>query len=117
MHCEGIMAGELKHGPLALVDDLMPIVMIVMRDSVYTKTINAIQQVKARGGQPIVICEENDKDTEQFASQVLEVPKTVDCLQGVLTVIPMQLLSYHIAVLRGCNVDCPRNLAKSVTVE
>lgn len=117
MHCEGIMAGELKHGPLALVDDLMPIVMIVMRDCVYTKTINAIQQVKARGGQPIVICEEGDKDTEQFASSVLEVPKTVDCLQGVLTVIPMQLLSYHIAVLRGCNVDCPRNLAKSVTVE
>lgn len=135
MHCEGIMAGELKHGPLALVDDLMPIVMIVMRDSVYVKTINAIQQVKARGGQPIVICEAGDKETEQFASKILEVPKTVDCLQvripeisnhfqltifhfqGVLTVIPMQLLSYHIAVLRGCNVDCPRNLAKSVTVE
>lgn len=117
MHCEGIMAGELKHGPLALVDDLMPIVMIVMRDCVYNKTINAIQQVKARGGQPIVICEENDKETMQFAHKVLEVPKTVDCLQGVLTVIPMQLLSYHIAVLRGCNVDCPRNLAKSVTVE
>lgn len=117
MHCEGIMAGELKHGPLALVDDLMPIVMIVMRDGVYTKTINAIQQVKARGGQPIVICEEGDKETMQFAHKILEVPKTVDCLQGVLTVIPMQLLSYHIAVLRGCNVDCPRNLAKSVTVE
>jgi glutamine---fructose-6-phosphate transaminase (isomerizing) len=117
MHCEGIMAGELKHGPLALVDDLMPIVMIVMRDGVYNKTINAIQQVKARGGLPIVICEEGDKETEQFASKILEVPKTVDCLQGILTVIPMQLLSYHIAVLRGCNVDCPRNLAKSVTVE
>lgn len=117
MHCEGIMAGELKHGPLALVDDMMPIVMIVMRDGVYSKTINAIQQVKARGGQPIVICEEGDKETEQFASKILEVPKTVDCLQGILTVIPMQLLSYHIAVLRGCNVDCPRNLAKSVTVE
>lgn len=81
MHCEGIMAGELKHGPLALVDDLMPIVMIVMRDCVYVKTINAIQQVKARGGLPIVICEEGDKETEQFASKVLEVPKTVDCLQ------------------------------------
>ncbi|CRL08009.1 CLUMA_CG020861, isoform B [Clunio marinus] len=117
MHCEGIMAGELKHGPLALVDDLMPIVMIVMRDGVYNKTINAIQQVKARGGLPIVICEQGDKETEQFASKILEVPKTVDCLQGILTVIPMQLLSYHIAVLRGCNVDCPRNLAKSVTVE
>jgi len=117
MHCEGIMAGELKHGPLALVDDMMPIVMIVMRDGVYNKTINAIMQVKARGGQPIVICEDGDKETELYASKVLEVPKTVDCLQGILTVIPMQLLSYHIAVLRGCNVDCPRNLAKSVTVE
>jgi hypothetical protein len=81
MHCEGIMAGELKHGPLALVDDLMPIVMIVMRDGVYVKTINAIQQVKARGGLPIVICEAGDKETEQFASKILEVPKTVDCLQ------------------------------------
>lgn len=81
MHCEGIMAGELKHGPLALVDDLMPIVMIVMRDCVYNKTINAIQQVKARGGQPIVICEKNDEETMQFAHKVLEVPKTVDCLQ------------------------------------
>lgn len=81
MHCEGIMAGELKHGPLALVDDLMPIVMIIMRDCVYNKTINAIQQVKARGGQPIVICEDGDKETEQFASKTLVVPKTVDCLQ------------------------------------
>lgn len=83
MHCEGIMAGELKHGPLALVDDLMPIVMIVMRDGVYVKTINAIQQVKARGGLPIVICETGDKETEQFASKILEVPKTVDCLQVI----------------------------------
>jgi len=81
MHCEGIMAGELKHGPLALVDDLMPIVMIVMRDCVYNKTINAMQQVKARGGQPIVICEEKDEETMQFGARNLEVPKTVDCLQ------------------------------------
>lgn len=75
------MAGELKHGPLALVDDMMPIVMIVMRDCVYNKTINAIMQVKARGGQPIVICESGDKETEMYASKILEVPKTVDCLQ------------------------------------
>lgn len=86
MHCEGIMAGELKHGPLALVDDLMPIVMIVMRDCVYNKTINAIMQVKARGGQPIVICESGDKETEQYASKILEVPKTVDCLQVSSTI-------------------------------
>ncbi|XP_034938830.1 glutamine--fructose-6-phosphate aminotransferase [isomerizing] 2-like isoform X2 [Chelonus insularis] len=117
MHSEGIMAGELKHGPLALVDDSMPIIMIVMRDPVYIKCMNALQQVTARGGKPIVICEDGDNETKSFASRALEVPKTVDCLQGILTVIPMQLLSFHIAVLRGCNVDCPRNLAKSVTVE
>ncbi|XP_046391780.1 glutamine--fructose-6-phosphate aminotransferase [isomerizing] 2 isoform X3 [Ischnura elegans] len=117
MHSEGIMAGELKHGPLALVDKAMPIIMIVTRDPVYVKCMNALQQVTAREGRPIVICEKGDEETKQFASRVLEVPHTVDCLQGILTVIPMQLLSYHIAVLRGCNVDCPRNLAKSVTVE
>lgn len=117
MHSEGIMAGELKHGPLALIDDTMPVVMIVMRDPVYTKCMNALQQVTARQGRPILICEEGDTETMSLASKSLQIPKTVDCLQGVLTVIPMQLLAYHIAVLRGCNVDCPRNLAKSVTVE
>lgn len=117
MHSEGIMAGELKHGPLALIDDSMPVMMIVMRDPVHTKCMNALQQVTARQGRPIVVCEEGDTETTSLASKCLEVPKTVDCLQGVLTVIPMQLLAYHIAVLRGCNVDCPRNLAKSVTVE
>ncbi|KAJ0181279.1 hypothetical protein K1T71_003364 [Dendrolimus kikuchii] len=117
MHSEGIMAGELKHGPLALIDDTMPVMMIIMRDPVYTKCMNALQQVTARQGRPIVICEEGDNETMSLASRSLQIPKTVDCLQGVLTVIPMQLLAYHIAVLRGCNVDCPRNLAKSVTVE
>ncbi|XP_022193332.1 glutamine--fructose-6-phosphate aminotransferase [isomerizing] 2 isoform X2 [Nilaparvata lugens] len=117
MHSEGIMAGELKHGPLALVDHTMPVIMIVTRDPVYVKCINALQQVTAREGRPIIICEEGDIETSSFASKFVEVPHTVDCLQGILTVIPMQLLSYHIAVLKGCNVDCPRNLAKSVTVE
>jgi glucosamine--fructose-6-phosphate aminotransferase (isomerizing) len=117
MHSEGIMAGELKHGPLALVDDAMPVMMIVMRDPVYIKCMNALQQVTAREGRPILICEKGDEETMSFSPRVLEVPRTVDCLQGILTVIPMQLLSYHIAVLKGCNVDCPRNLAKSVTVE
>ncbi|XP_076264375.1 glutamine--fructose-6-phosphate aminotransferase [isomerizing] 2-like isoform X3 [Rhynchophorus ferrugineus] len=117
MHSEGIMAGELKHGPLALIDNTMPVMMIVTRDPVYIKCMNALQQVKSRDGNPILICEEGDAETMAFASQYLEVPKTVDCLQGILTVIPMQLLSFHIAVRRGCNVDCPRNLAKSVTVE
>ncbi|XP_037049273.1 glutamine--fructose-6-phosphate aminotransferase [isomerizing] 2-like isoform X3 [Bradysia coprophila] len=117
MHSEGIMAGELKHGPLALVDESMPVLMIVVRDPVYVKCINALKQVQARQGRPILICEENDTETLSHSEMSLEVPKTVDCLQGVLTVIPMQLLSYHIAVMRGCNVDCPRNLAKSVTTE
>jgi len=117
MHSEGILAGELKHGPLALVDKAMPVIMIATRDPVYHKCMNALQQVTAREGRPIIICEKGDTETQSFASKTIEVPHTVDCLQGILTVIPMQLLSYHIAVLRGCNVDCPRNLAKSVTVE
>lgn len=117
MHSEGILAGELKHGPLALVDEKMPVIMVITRDPVYPKCMNALQQVTARDGRPIIICEQGDKETEAMAFKSIEVPHTVDCLQGVLTVIPLQLLSYHIAVLRGCNVDCPRNLAKSVTVE
>nr|XP_022906446.1 glutamine--fructose-6-phosphate aminotransferase [isomerizing] 2-like isoform X4 [Onthophagus taurus] len=117
MHSEGIMAGELKHGPLALIDNQMPILMIVMRDPVYIKCMNALQQVTAREGRPIIICEQGDDETAKFAYRSLQIPHAVDALQGILTVIPMQLLSYHIAMLRGCNVDCPRNLAKSVTVE
>ncbi|KAG8180095.1 hypothetical protein JTE90_027874 [Oedothorax gibbosus] len=117
MHSEGILAGELKHGPLALIDDLMPVIMIVTKDPVYSKCMNALQQVTARGGRPVIICEKGDKETQSMAFKYLEIPHSVDCLQGILTVIPLQLLSYHIAVLRGCNVDCPRNLAKSVTVE
>jgi len=117
MHSEGIMAGELKHGPLALVDKGMPIIMICIRDGVFTKCMNALQQVTAREGRPILICNKDDQEPQKFASMVFEVPKTVDCLSGLLTVIPLQMLSYHVAVLKGCNVDCPRNLAKSVTVE
>jgi len=117
MHSEGIMAGELKHGPLALVDKGMPIIMICIRDGVFTKCMNALQQVTAREGRPILICNKDDMEPQKFASLVFEVPKTVDCLSGLLTVIPLQMLSYHVAVLKGCNVDCPRNLAKSVTVE
>lgn len=117
LHSEGIMSGELKHGPLALIDKAMPLIMIITRDPVYKKCVNALQQVTAREGRPIVICEDGDEETKSLAWKTIQVPHMVDCLQGVLTVIPMQLLSYHIAVLRGCNVDCPRNLAKSVTVE
>ncbi|RWS20680.1 glutamine--fructose-6-phosphate aminotransferase [isomerizing] 2-like isoform X2, partial [Leptotrombidium deliense] len=117
MHSEGILSGELKHGPLALIDMDMPVIMIVTRDKTYPKCMNALQQVTARDGRPIIICEKDDVDTQNLAFKCLTIPHTVDCLQGILTVIPLQLLSYHIAVLRGCNVDCPRNLAKSVTVE
>lgn len=117
MHSEGIQAGELKHGPLALVDSTVPIILIMMRDKVYSKCINALQQITAREGRPILVCEKGDVETMKYADLSIEVPRTVDVLQCILTVIPMQLLSYHLAVLRGCNVDCPRNLAKSVTVE
>lgn len=119
MHCEGIQSGELKHGPLALVDETVPIIMIIMRDNVHSKCMNALQQVTARKGRPILICEQGDIETQKWAAEdnFIEIPKTVDSLQSILTVIPMQLLSYHLAVLRECNVDCPRNLAKSVTVE
>ncbi|XP_046914771.1 glutamine--fructose-6-phosphate aminotransferase [isomerizing] 1 isoform X4 [Dermatophagoides farinae] len=117
MHSEGILAGELKHGPLALIDDRMPVLTVVTRDSVYPKCMNALQQVMARGAHPILIAEEDDLETQKYSKRVLLIPHTVDCLQGILSVIPMQLLSYHIAVLKKCDVDCPRNLAKSVTVE
>uniref|UniRef100_W5K6K9 glutamine--fructose-6-phosphate transaminase (isomerizing) n=1 Tax=Astyanax mexicanus TaxID=7994 RepID=W5K6K9_ASTMX len=117
MHSEGILAGELKHGPLALVDKLMPVIMIIMRDHTYTKCQNALQQVAARQGRPIVICDKDDYETINNSSRTIKVPHCVDCLQGILSVIPLQLLSFHLAVLRGYDVDCPRNLAKSVTVE
>ncbi|KAK3713992.1 hypothetical protein QZH41_018778 [Actinostola sp. cb2023] len=117
MHSEGILSGELKHGPLALIDKDMPVLMIITQDAVHSKCMNALHEVTARKGRPIVICNPNDKDVESHATRVLEVPTTVDCLQGLLTVIPLQLLSFHLAVLKGYDVDCPRNLAKSVTVE
>ncbi|CAL8332065.1 unnamed protein product [Arctogadus glacialis] len=117
MHSEGILAGELKHGPLALVDKLMPVIMIIMRDHTYVKCQNALQQVVARQGRPIVICDRDDQETINNSSRTINVPHCVDCLQGVLSVIPLQLLSFHLAVRRGYDVDCPRNLAKSVTVE
>ncbi|XP_071952117.1 glutamine--fructose-6-phosphate aminotransferase [isomerizing] 2-like isoform X2 [Antedon mediterranea] len=117
LHSEGILAGELKHGPLALVDKAMPVIMIIMKDSMYTKCQNALHEVTARGCAPILICQKGDKESQSKASRVIELPGTVDCLQGILCVIPLQLLAFHTAVLRGYDVDCPRNLAKSVTVE
>ncbi|XP_030638922.1 glutamine--fructose-6-phosphate aminotransferase [isomerizing] 2 [Chanos chanos] len=117
MHSEGILAGELKHGPLALIDHHMPVIMIIMRDACYTKCQNALQQVTARQGRPIILCCQDDTEITQNAYKSIELPHTVDCLQGILSVIPLQLMSFHLAVLRGYDVDCPRNLAKSVTVE
>ena len=117
MHCEGILAGELKHGPLALVDENMPVILIMTNDSLFPKVHNAYQQVIARGGAPIVVCNEGDVEGKGCGQLRVTVPKSVDCLQGILAIIPMQLLSYHLAVSKGVDVDFPRNLAKSVTVE
>ncbi|XP_074865485.1 glutamine--fructose-6-phosphate aminotransferase [isomerizing] 2 isoform X2 [Carettochelys insculpta] len=117
MHSEGILAGELKHGPLALVDKHMPVIMVIMKDPCFTKCQNALQQVVARQGRPIILSSREDTESSKFAYKTIELPHTVDCLQGVLSVIPLQLLSFHLAVLRGYDVDFPRNLAKSVTVE
>ncbi|XP_072881397.1 glutamine--fructose-6-phosphate aminotransferase [isomerizing] 1-like isoform X2 [Hemitrygon akajei] len=112
MHSEGILAGELKHGPLALVDNRMPVIMIVMRDPTFTKCQNALQQVVARQGQPILICEKGDEETVKNAYRAIRVPHTVDCLQGILSVIPLQLLAFHLAVLRGYDVDDNKRLRK-----
>ncbi|EFW99404.1 glucosamine-fructose-6-phosphate aminotransferase [Grosmannia clavigera kw1407] len=117
LHCEAVMSGELKHGVLALVDENLPIIMILTRDNLFTKSLNAYQQVIARGGKPIVICNPSDSEFKTSEAEKIEIPKTVDVLQGILNVIPLQLIAYWLAVLEGLNVDFPRNLAKSVTVE
>jgi len=117
LHCEAVMSGELKHGVLALVDEDLPIIMILTRDRIFAKSLNAYQQVIARGGRPIIICNEGDTEFPADKVERIEVPKTVDALQGLLNVIPLQLMAYHLAVAEGLNVDFPRNLAKSVTVE
>ena len=117
MHSEGVLAGELKHGVLALVDENLPMIVMATRDSLFPKVLSSINQVVARSGNPIIICNEGDGDRFDPKYRTLEVPATVDCLQGVLNVIPLQLISYWLAVRQGIDVDFPRNLAKSVTVE
>ena len=117
IHAEGYPAGEMKHGPIALIDERMPVVTIAVKDNVYEKMINNIEQVKARGGTVIALATEGDEDIARKADHVLYIPQTSPLLTPVLAVIPLQLLAYHIAVRRGCDVDQPRNLAKSVTVE
>ncbi len=117
IHAEGYPAAEMKHGPIALIDQFMPVVFIAMKDATYDKVVSNIEEVVARGGQVIAITDENNDELDELCEYVIHVPKTVECFEPLLTVIPLQLLSYHIAVMRGCNVDQPRNLAKSVTVE
>jgi glucosamine--fructose-6-phosphate aminotransferase (isomerizing) len=117
IHAEGYPAAEMKHGPIALIDENMPIVVIATKKGNYEKIISNIQEVKARKGIIIAVVTEGDTEVRKMADHVIEVPETEEATSPLLTVVPLQLLSYHIAVLRGCNVDQPRNLAKSVTVE
>jgi glucosamine--fructose-6-phosphate aminotransferase (isomerizing) len=117
IHAEGYPAAEMKHGPIALIDENMPVVVIATHDNIYEKIISNIQEVKARRGRIIAIANENDTQIKSLADYVITVPRTIDMLSPILNVIPLQLLAYYFAVKRGCNVDQPRNLAKSVTVE
>jgi glucosamine--fructose-6-phosphate aminotransferase (isomerizing) len=117
IHAEGYPAAEMKHGPIALIDENMPVVVVATKDDTYEKIVSNIQEIKARKGNVIAIVTEGDEIISKMADYVLEVPETLPIFSGLLAVIPLQLFSYHIAVLRGCNVDQPRNLAKSVTVE
>ena len=117
IHAEGYPAGEMKHGPIALIDENLPIVAVATHTPVYDKVVSNLQETKARDGKLIVICDEGDEEMKKFADDVIEIPWTIEPLQPILAVIPQQLLAYYIALRRGCDVDQPRNLAKSVTVE
>ena len=117
IHAEGYPAAEMKHGPIALIDEEMPVVVIATKNSSYEKVINNIQEVKARKGIVIAIVTQGDKEVKKMADYTIEIPNSDEAFLPLLTTIPLQLLSYHIAVMRNCNVDQPRNLAKSVTVE
>ena len=117
IHAEGYPAAEMKHGPIALIDENMPIVVIATKKGHYEKIVSNIQEVKARKGIVIAVVTKGDKVISKIADYTIEIPDTEEPLTPLLSVIPLQLLSYHIALIRGCNVDQPRNLAKSVTVE
>jgi len=117
IHAEGYPAGEMKHGPIALIDENLPVVGVVTHNAVYDKVLSNLQEVKARDGKLILICDEGDEEVKKFADDYIEIPWTIEPLQPILSVIPMQLLAYYIALRRGADVDQPRNLAKSVTVE
>jgi len=117
IHAEGFPAGELKHGPIALVEDGVPVVAVATSCHVYPKMLSNIQEVKARGAAVIAVATEGDARIGELADHVLEVPDTPELLSPVLVAVPLQLFAYHVARIRGCDVDQPRNLAKSVTVE
>jgi glucosamine--fructose-6-phosphate aminotransferase (isomerizing) len=117
IHAEGYPAAEMKHGPIALIDEQMPVIVIAPKQGHYDKVVSNIQEIKSRSGKIISIVTRGDTQVKELSDHVIEIPETSDALSPLLTTIPLQLLSYHIAVLRGCNVDQPRNLAKSVTVE
>jgi glucosamine--fructose-6-phosphate aminotransferase (isomerizing) len=117
IHAEGYPAAEMKHGPIALIDEHMPVIVIAPKKGHYEKLISNIQEIKSRKGKIIAVVTQGDTTIKELADHVIEVPDTLESLTPLLTTIPLQLLSYHIAVMRGCNVDQPRNLAKSVTVE
>ncbi|HUP89841.1 MAG TPA: SIS domain-containing protein, partial [Longimicrobiales bacterium] len=117
IHAEGLPAAEMKHGPIALIDENMPVVVVAPNDSIYSKVISNVQEVKARGGRVIAIVTENYQELAPLVDHLVPVPQTLEFLAPILATVPLQLLAYHVAVMRGCNVDMPRNLAKSVTVE
>jgi glucosamine--fructose-6-phosphate aminotransferase (isomerizing) len=117
IHAEGYPAAEMKHGPIALIDENLPVVFIATKDSTYEKVVSNIEEVRARGGRLIAIASENDDEIDELVNHTIKIPDTVEMLRPILTSIPLQLLAYHIAVKKGLNVDQPRNLAKSVTVE
>ena len=117
IHAEGYPAAEMKHGPIALIDEHMPVIVIAPRQGHYDKVVSNIQEIKSRSGKIIAVVTKGDTQVRELADYVIEIPDTTDALSPLLTTIPLQLLSYHIAVMRGCHVDQPRNLAKSVTVE
>ncbi|WP_372473988.1 glutamine--fructose-6-phosphate transaminase (isomerizing) [Capnocytophaga sp. ARDL2] len=117
IHAEGYPAAEMKHGPIALIDENMPVIIIAPQQNHYDKVVSNIQEIKARKGKIIAVVTKGDKQVRELADHIIEIPNSTEALTSILATIPLQLLSYHIAVLRGCNVDQPRNLAKSVTVE
>ena len=116
-HAEGYPAAEMKHGPIALIDESMPVIAIALKDCIYDKIISNLEEVRARNGRIITIATENDDRVKEFSESVIYIPDTESIFQPLLSVIPLQLLAYHVAKKRGLDVDKPRNLAKSVTVE